>query len=180
MTAQTEMLDMLVPYLTNWVESAFPTPIDIHAGTFPADPVLYLYLAKHDEALQLPSATLGNEQWDIWYVGETDNLKRRHLQHLQQVATCQLYRLVELLSGVRCVTEIDMSAPTVLSKIAARQQDFPEDKHNRTACRNSIGWSALTHVVWIGATQMESRVRAEEVLIAVLRPPLNWLRRRAS
>lgn len=173
------MLDMLVPHLKNWMEKAFPTPIDINAGTFPSDPVLYLYLAKFDETLQFPSATFGSEKWNIWYLGETSNLQNRHSQHLQQVDTCKRYHLVDLLSGFRCVTEIDMRSPHVQSKIDERKKDAPEAKDNYTACRNSIGWSAVTHITWIGATKIESRVRAEEVMIGVLRPPLNWLRRRA-
>jgi len=72
-----------------------------------------------------------------------------------------------------------MKAPTVSIKIDVRLKDFPEDKHNYTACRQSIGWSAVTHVSWIAATDMEARVRAEEAMIGVLCPPLNWFRRRA-
>lgn len=173
------MLDVLIPHLTTWMERAFPTPVDIKADTFPSDPVVYLYLAQHDEALQFPAITLDRRKWDVWYVGETNDLRRRHLQHRQQVGTCELYRLVDLLSGFQSVREIDMNSPTVSHKIAMRQKDFPDDKHNYTACRNSIGWSAVTHVSWIRATEMESRVRVEEAMIAVLGPPLNWLRRRA-
>ncbi len=129
--------------------------VDIKAGTFPPDPLLYLYLAQHDEKLRFPTITLDRSKWDVLYVGETDHLRRRHLQHLQQIGTCKLYNLVGLLSGFRSVREIDMGSPIVSHKIAARQKDFPDDKHNYTACRNSIGWSAVTHMSWINATDME-------------------------
>jgi len=173
------MLEMLTPPLTTWAERSFPPPVDIAADTFPSDPVLYLYLAQHNEALQFPTITIDSRKWDVWHLGETDNLRRRHSQHLQQVGTCKRYYLVDLLSGFRSVREIDMSSPIVSHKIAAGQKDFPEDKHNYTACRNSIGWSAVTYVSWIRATEMGFRVREEEAMIEILGPPLNWLRRRA-
>ena len=83
------MLDVLIPHLTTWMERAFPTPVDIKADTFPSDPVVYLYLAQHNEALQFPAITLDRRKWDVWYVGETNHLRRRHLQHRQQVGTCE-------------------------------------------------------------------------------------------
>ena len=175
------MLEMLTPPLTTWAERSFPPPVDIAADTFPSDPVLYLYLAQHNEALQFPTITIDSRKdsrkWDVWHVGETDNLRRRHSQHLQQVGTCKRDCLVDLLSGFRSVREIDMSSPIVSHKIAAGQKDFPEDKHNYTACRNSIGWSSVTHVSWVNATDKELRLRAEEAMIAILGPKLNWLRR---
>lgn len=171
------MLKMLVPQLTAWVEEVFPAPIDINTGTFNSDPVLYQYLAKHDEKLHCPTVTLGSEKWDVWYVGETSDFRRRHLQHLQQVGTCRQYHLVDLLSGFPSVRDIDMSSPAVSQKVAARQKHFPQDTHNLTACRNSIGWSSVTHVSWVNATDKELRLRAEEAMIAILGPKLNWLRR---
>lgn len=184
-----DLLSLLLPSVRKWVEDTFPKLCDVKLFNVGTQRALYLHLCRRRDSPFLRvrpfvALTLPGGQWDILYVGQTGRFKQRHDQHMSQIDTCKRYSLSELLvNGLQSdprftVNEINMESPDALSKIGKRQNDFPTDTNNREACRNSIGWSLASHVTWIDFSDIKSRLRVEETLIAVLQPPLNWLRRK--
>jgi hypothetical protein len=177
MTAFKEISNELRPILTQWIERTFPSPIKIEPSLDISKAALYLYVALNDGTRSLPAASIGREQWGIWYVGQSGGFPKRHWQHGQQIGTCKENKLLNLLAAHNRVTQIDLKSAEVKAAFEGRRKRHPADKHNFVNCKNSIGWSAVTHVTWIDAAHVdkELRVRTEEILIGILRPPLNWL-----
>ena len=185
------LLHSLQPSVKIWIQAAFPSPVDLDSVNLENIPGLYMYICNRDQSpfdASCPFAgiEIKGSKFDVLYVGETNRLRTRHLQHLQQVETCREHTLLKLIQSVLknnpCATvlDCDLGSQFFVHEVETRQQRVtPGYRFTRRDLQNSIGWSLVRSFSWLRCDDVRTRVRAEETLIATLLPPLNWLRRYA-
>ena len=182
------LLPVLSPVVQDWIRAVFPDPVPVRDIDGQSYAALYMYLCRRERSpfsTECPFANieLSGKYWAVLYVGETEDFRKRHWQHDQQIGTCQEYDLAKLLlcaikiNKYATVRECDLDFSHFLQAVSQKQQKN-QNKHIHRTCRNSIGWSLVDSVTWVEWADVVTRVRTEEVLIATLSPPLNGMRRR--
>lgn len=182
MNVMCSLLDSLQPSVKRWIQANFPAPVPrTCTRQLPNRPALYLYTCKRQHShfglsYSFADIDIQGSKFDVLYVGETERLRDRHNQHMQQVGTCRVHTLRRLICGVLphkpCATVRDCDLQSEIFKNAVAR-----GPHKQTDLKDSIGWSLVSSLSWVECADVPARVRAEKALIATLAPPLNWLGR---
>ncbi len=181
------ILDDLLDPVRRFVETEAWNLVQVTEGKLKDRDALYLYLCPRDgsifhESQPYTAVRISDATWDILYVGQSKELRKRHGKHLEQLATCKEHQLKSLLEEAiqgnpeASVSRLNLSHPLFVEQVQERSARIPGYPHCRADCKRSIGWSLTTHLAWIPCADHRLRRRVEDALIAVLAPPLNWQR----